>query len=546
MGLRGIGAKPIAIKPTAEVLAHRDKQPWERYGLSRAERVATFLETLPVSSGALRGTKFKVRDWQWKEIIEPIYRTDAEGHRYVREAVISIPRKNGKTGLVAGLALCHLVGPESVERGQVVSAANAKKQSKLIFAEMSAIVRRVKWMDQRINIQNFVKRMEDLGGTESTYEALAAEVHTEYGQSLSFWIYDELGQSKNRELYDVLSTSGGAWEEPLGIVISTQAPTSMHIMSELVDDVLQVKAGVIEDKSRWGCIYTAPLDADPWSEETWKACNPALGDFRSLEDMRDLAKKAKRIPAVEQTFRNLYLNQRINRDVMWIPSATWDLCGESAIDFDESALLGRECYGALDLSGSGRNDLTSLVLMFEVDSGHVKTLPLFWAAEDSLYASEHRDRVPYREWANAGHLQTNPGALLDYAFIAQCIAELSTKYVIKEIAVDPWNHVRIVEALEAIGANVTITLHGQGVKDMDPSVKACENMLLAGKLRHNRNPILAWCINNVKVLMDSSGNRKFDKRKATGRIDGAVALVMAAGLVASQPQAPEYRLLFVG
>lgn len=546
MGLRGIGANPIAIRPTAEVLANRTPQPWEKKGLSRAERVAVFLETLPVSSGSQRGTNFKVRDWQWKEIIEPIYATNADGRRFVREAVISLPRKNGKTGIVAGLALCHLVGPEAVERGQVFSAANAKKQSGLIFNEIEAIINRRKWMKERLNVQRFLKKIEDVGITGSTYESMASEVHTEHGLSTYFWIYDELGQTKDGgDLYRVLSTSGGAWEEPLGIIISTQAASSMHIMSELIDDGLQIRNGIVDDPSRYACVFAAPVDADPWSEETWHACNPALGDFRSLEDMRDFAKKAKRIPAQESTFRNLFLNQRVAREVKWIPPSVWELCGQEPVEFAVESLKDRECYAALDLSGSGKNDLTALSLLFPVED-QWKILPFFWCAEVGLEEAEHRDRVPYRSWAEQGHIIAVPGAVFDFKGVAQKIGELATQYKIKLMAVDPWAFDKMRIALDELGIDLQVKVHGQNIKDMDPAVRATENAIIAGKLRHNKNPILTWCINNVNLLTDSSGNRKLDKRKSTGRIDGAVAMAMACNLAASLiPSEPSYQVMFV-
>lgn len=531
MGLRGIGARSLI---TPEILANREPHPWEKAkqeGKSRAECVAIFLETLPVSSGSLRGTKFKLRDWQWKEIIEPIYATDAEGRRKVQEAVISLPRKNGKTGLVAGLAACHLVGPESVGRGQVVSAANAKKQAGLIFNELEALVKRVPWMKERLNVQRFLKKMEDLGLTDSTYEALAAEAMTEYGLSASFWIYDELGQAKKRDLYDALSTSGGAWEESLGIVISTQAPISMHVMSELVDDGLQIREGIVDDPTRYACIYSAPTDADPWSEETWRACNPALGDFRLLKDLQGLAKKAQRVKSEESKFRNLYLNQRVARDVRFVGPAVWAACKEN---FTAESLYGQKCLGALDLSGTGRWDLTAKILLFEREDGTLPVLPFFWMAEERVEEAEARDRVPYRRWIEGGHLLTVPGSDFAYEAIARQMGEaIISKFEVQSVAADPYALEKFQAACEKVGIDLSLVKHAQGYVQMHPSIEALESYILSKKIRHNGNPVLAWCLDNVKLSTDSSGNRKFDKRKATGRIDGAQALAMACGLHAS-------------
>jgi phage terminase large subunit-like protein len=353
---------------------------------------------------------------------------------------------------------------------------------------------------------------------------------------------DELAQLPDRKLYDVLSTATAAWPEPLGVVISTQSEDPRHIMSQLYDDAEQIQSGIIQDRAKVACIYTAPMDADPWSEETWKACNPALGDFRSLEEMRDFARKAKRMPALEQTFRLLYLNQRISGDVRFIAKPMWDACGQNAELFDLESLAGRHCVGALDLSGSGKNDLTSLVLIFDLPDGTFKALPFFWAAEGGLEEAESRDRVPYRMWARQGHLLTTPGRLLSYDFIAWRIKELSQRYALEVCAADPWNFDRIAKAFEDIGIDLTVKKFGQNLQNMSPAVAALENLILSGNFRHNRNPVLDWCMDNVSVMMDSSGNRKFDKRRSSGRIDGAVALAMSSDLAMHQPETASYEV----
>ncbi len=546
MGARGPGAKPVKKRRFLNSVERAKKpgptafRPWEVPGLSRADRVVAFLETLPITSGNLSGQNFKVRDWQRRDIIDPIYATDEAGVRFVREAIISMPRKNGKTGLIAGLCLCHLCGPEALTRGQVASGAADRDQAALIFSEMSAIIERVPWMDERISVKSFNKQLED-ADTGTTYKALSSESKTKHGLSLSFWIYDELAQAPDRKLYDVLSTASAAWLEPLGIVISTQADNSQHIMSELYDDGEQILSGVVTDRSRHACIYSAPKDADPWSEDVWFKCNPALGDFRSIEEMRAYALKAKRMPAVEQTFRLLYLNQRISGDVRWIPKPLWDACGMNPESFDVDSLKGRRCFGALDLSGSGKNDLTALVLLFDVDD-KVKALPFFWAAETGLEEAEARDRVTYRAWAKQGFLRTTPGRVLDYSFIAQSFCELEAMYQIECIAADPNGLEKMMDALDKAGSNLVMKKHLQGIVAMDQPIKDAEKYVLAERLRHPNNPVLTWCVDNVKMVFDSTGNKKFDKRKATGRIDGAQALAMACGLMASQPETPSYEV----
>ena len=68
---------------------------------------------------------------------------------------------------------------------------------------------------------------------------------------------------------------------------------------------------------------------------------------------------------------------------------------------------------------------------------------------------------------------------------------------------------------------------GQGFVSMSPALRELETQLLSRKMRHGNHPVLTMCAANAVTQMDSSGNRKFVKAKATGRIDGMVALAMA-------------------
>ena len=259
-----------------------------------------------------------------KADIRPIYRTDKKGKRIVRQALLTIPRKNGKTGLAAMLGLAHLCGPEAEQRGQVYSAAADRHQAALIYNEMKAMIQATNLKD-RVIIRDFNKHLEDTK-TGSEFFALSSDSKTKHGFSASCIIYDELAQAPDRKLYDVLTTSTGARAEPLTIVISTQSPDEHSVMTELVNYGMDIQKGIHNDPTFYPVIYTAPEDADPWDEKVWFACNPALDDFRSLEEMRSEAVKAKRIPIREATFRLLYLNQRINAESRFIAMAEWDAC----------------------------------------------------------------------------------------------------------------------------------------------------------------------------------------------------------------------------
>jgi len=489
--------------------------------LSRAERVIKFCECLPISSGTFAGKKLKLRSWQ-KDIIRAIYRVKNR-RRIVRTALITMPRKNGKTALAAALALCHLLGPEAEPRGQVYSAAADREQAAIVFKELEAIILRIPEFETRCQIQSFHKRIFDYE-TGSEYHAMSSDARKAHGLSPSFMIFDELAQSKDRELYDNLVTGTGARKEPLMVVISTQSPDPNHIMSELVDYGLKIDEGTLPPDSTFhATIFTAPDDSDPWAEATWFQCNPALGDFRSLEEMRNFAEQAKKIPTKENVFRNLYLNQRVDSAARWISSADFDACVSR--NGDLSDLTGRECYAGLDLSST--QDLSALSLCFAPlqDGEPFIVLPYAWCPSDAIQERSKRDRVPYDTWKRLGYIESTPGQVVDYGFILARIDELAKKFDLKAILFDRWGSTKIIQEIENRG--MTVLEFGQGFASMSPPTKEIEKLILERRIRFPENPALRWCFSNVICESDAAGNLKPSKKRSKEKIDMVVASIMA-------------------
>ena len=173
MGLRGAHAKKLTVAK-GRANAKPDLPPAWKRKRSRVDRIISFLQSLPVTKGILAGRKMKLLPGQ-REFIEAVYgRVSKDGRRQIRIAIKSEPRGNGKTGLLAGLALAHLLGPECEPRGEVYSAAYNKLQAALIFAEMKAIIEAVPEFDARCNLQRYGKVIEvlDGDGIGSIYEIL--------------------------------------------------------------------------------------------------------------------------------------------------------------------------------------------------------------------------------------------------------------------------------------------------------------------------------------------------------------------------------------
>jgi phage terminase large subunit-like protein len=522
MGLRGIGGKPVKIAGN-----RARKLPWEKPGLTRAERVVAFIESLTITSGIFAGMPFVLRPWQ-RAIIDQIYAVNEKGERIKRQVLLTVPRKNGKTQLAAALALCHLVGPEAEQRGQVYSAASDRKQAALILRELVAFVRADQRLSDRVIIREHSKTLED-AVTRSTYEALSSDAKKAHGLNVSFAVLDELAQWPRRDLYDALLTGGAARASPLFVVISTQSHSKDHVMSELVQYGRRVLEGVVTDSTFLPVIYSAPDDADPWAEATWRACNPALGDFRSLEEMRTAAEQARALPAREPAFRLLYLNQPVEASARFLNARDWRACQhEIAADvLGQMTLSKQRCILGLDLSST--TDLTALAAWFP-DSRELLTW--FWMPADSLEAAEHRDHAPYRLWQRQGHLEATPGRAIDKRFVVHRIGELTKEFDVQFCAADRWRLDEIRRLMDEAAVRIELIEHGQGWKDMGPAIDCFETAVLQRELRHAGHPVMAMCVANAVTVSDPTGARKLTKERALGRIDGLVAAVMAVGAAA--------------
>jgi phage terminase large subunit-like protein len=510
----------------------------------RVNRIIKFIEALTIPSGKGEGGSFKLRDFQKKFISDVYGLTDTQGNRRVRRAILSLSRKNGKTALIGALVLVHLVGPEATTNGEIYSAANDRDQASIVFKYAAQIVRADQELSSLVKIVDSTKTMVCFGNG-SVYRAVSAEAGTKYGLNPTVCIFDELAQARNRELYDALDTSMAARLEPLFIVISTQSNDPQHILSTLIDDGLSGR-----DPSTVCHLHATPDDAEGIFDDPkiWKLSNPALGDFRSLSEMKTAAKRAQRMPTFEAAFRNLYLNQRVNAQSPLIPRLEWEACrGEYSIE------PGTGLYMGLDLSG--KTDLTALVGISDGPDDY--SISWFWKPGETLLEHEKRDRVPYIVWKKQGILLTTPGRAIQYGFIAAELARIHQTYNIIGIAFDRYRIDDLMVAMSAIGLDcyvdgkdtaiaeaIRLVPWGQGYASMTQAVEAVEVSILERKFKHDGNPILTWNFSNAMSISDPAGNRKIDKSKSRFRIDGAVACAMAVGLksrdMATMPQESAY------
>jgi phage terminase large subunit-like protein len=465
------------------------------------------------------GRPVVLRDWQRAEILR-IYDNPAG----TRRAIVSFGRKNGKTSFAAMLLLAHLCGPQARANSQLYSAAQSRDQAAIIFALAAKMVRLSPDLNSVVTIGDTAKRLScpELG---TVYRALSAEAKTAYGLSPVFIVHDELGQVRGprSELYEALETATAAQENPLSVVISTQAATDNDLLSVLIDDA---KAG--HDPRVVLSLYTADEELDPFGDEAIRQANPAFGDFQSADEVRSMAEDARRMPSREAEYRNLILNQRVEVQSPFIPISDWNACGDEPADFGRA-----DVFGGLDLSSV--RDLTALVLIARID-GVWSVKPTFWLPKEGLREKARRDGVPYDMWHSQGLLNAAPGASIDYEHVAEHLRGVFDAYNIKQIGFDrkfmeflrPWL-LRVGFSEEEFTER--FKEFGQGWVSMTPALRILESEIANRRLAHGGNPILRMCCLNA-VVKGKENAKTLDKRHEKNRIDGMVALTMAFGTAA--------------
>jgi phage terminase large subunit-like protein len=491
--------------------------------LTRGQRNIAWIEFhARIPEGKDVGKAVRLREWQKVEI-RKIYDNPAG----TRRAIVSFGRKNAKTTLAAFLLLLHTCGPEARPNSQLNSAAQSKDQAAILFKLAAKIVRLSPTLNPVVVIRDTVKELlcPELG---TLYKALSADASTAYGLSPAFIVHDELGQVKGprSELYDALETAVGAHDNPLSIVISTQAPTDGDLLSVLIDDAL---AG--NDPRVVLSLYTADPADDPFAEATIRKANPAFGDFLNATEVLAMAEDARRMPSRESEFRNLILNQRVDRNSPFISKAVWQDNGGEVSDWSDAPV-----YAGLDLSSV--HDLTAFVPIAWIDDAW-EVKPTFWLPSEGLVEKSRTDRVPYDLWAQQGHLQTTPGRSIQYELVAEWLFGFWMAHPRLKIAFDRWGMKHLTPWLLKAGftdeqiAEVFVEF-GQGFQSMSPAMRELESALLEKKVRHAGHPVLTMCAANAVVTSDPAGNRKLNKAKAAGRIDGMVSLTMAFGVAPNQ------------
>lgn len=520
------------------------------FSFERVDRVMSAFRVLRHTKGEYAGQPLEPAPWQVAYIIAPVFgwvRKNSRGNwaRIIRNVYVDVPRKNGKSTLCGGLAI-YLTAADGEAGAEVVTAATSRDQAGMVFKPIKLLAQKSPGLKGRVRaVGNTVLHPK----TDSVLTAISASGDSQHGSNLHGAIVDELHLHKTPDLVEAIETGTGARHQPLIVKITTAddgKPQSIYSRNRHY--VEQLAKGIFKDGTHYGVVFAVPREADPFSEKTWKAANPNYPVSPTREFMQAAANKAKNSPVDLAAFKRLHLGIRTKQTTEFIGLVDWRKNEKYRVDEDQ--LLGRQCYGGLDLGSV--SDLTALCWLFPNGGGGYDALWRFWTPEENLVALDERTANSASQWVKDGWLHTTPGDVTDYDYIKKTILDDRDKFEVTSIGFDRWNATQLGNDLMA--ADVPMVKVGQGFMTLSPALKEAQRLVLKGRrddsvhLNHGGNPIMAWMIDNLSVATDPAGNVKPDKATSAEKIDGVSALctALAEALAGNQTESAynDHDLLF--
>jgi phage terminase large subunit-like protein len=502
-------------------------------GLEKAMRVKTFIEHLTFSKGEWQGKPFQLLPWQWEKLILPAFGTLREdGNRQYRYVYIEVPKKQGKTEIGAAVALYCLCADRE-GKPEIYSAAGDREQAGLVYSAASEMVKHSPDL-KHLKVLDSHKRIINPRNS-GFYQVLSSESELQHGLSPSAILFDELHAQPNDRLWNVL-TSGThyARKQQLVMVLTTAGIYDKNsIWWKIRTRAQQVANGIIDQPDFLPVLYIAdPEKDDPADENLWRRVNPSIGQIFTLDKIREDFEAVKDDPVEYQNFLRFRLNIPIRQLSRWMPMEQWDACASKP---DLEALKGRVCYGGLDLAS--KIDLAAFLLVFPPleEGGFWDVLARFYCPEEGIIKRSKVDKVNYDVWQKQGFLTATSGNVVDYDWIERDVLQAAKDYDLREIGFDSWNAqgtaTRIMEKLNPTNNETGFQMVEvrQGAKSMNEPAKDLLVHVMTEKIRHGGHPVLRWNADNLLMRADANGNVAPDKQKATDKIDGLVALIMAWG-----------------
>jgi phage terminase large subunit-like protein len=469
--------------------------------VDRASEVCDFIElALTISKGSHAGEKLRLRSWQ-RELLDDLFVTRPNGRRKYRQALIGLPRKNGKSALSSGIALYGLFMDD--QGAEVYSCAGDKEQARIVFAEAK---RSIESNETLSGMAKVYRDAIEYPARNAVYRVLSAEAYSKEGLNPSMVVFDEVHVQPNDELWNVMNLGSGTREQPLVLGITTagvkfDSSGGESLCYRLWQYGHRVLSGEVDDPSFFFRWWGAPDDADHRDPAVWTASNPALGDYLFLEDFEATV---KRTPEAE--FRTKRLNQWVSAAETWLPGGAWDACAAPDVLIPQGASV------VLGFDGSFNNDSTALVVCSDGVVPHIDVVDAWERPTDG----RHDWQVP----------------IVD---VEEAIRAACRRWQVREIVCDPFRWARTYQILESEG--LPIVEFPQNATRMVPATQRFYEAVVNETVTHSGDPRLARHLANCVIKTDARGSRLAKESKASLRkIDLAVAAVMAFDRASQIPE----------
>ena len=497
--------------------------PGVRFDPARVDRVLKSFSKLRHTKGKWAGQPLKPDPWQVAYILAPVFgwvRFDEDAGRWVRvirELYVDIPRKNGKSTLLGGIAL-YMTAADGEQGAEVIAAATTTDQANFVFAPVKALVNNAPAL--KPYLKAYARKIVH-SASASYFQVISSVADAQHGANIHGAVIDELHIHKSPDLVDTLETGTGSRDQPLIAAITTAdegKPNTIYARKR--KRIEQLADRVIVDATTYGVVFAAAAEDDEFAEETWRKANPGFGISPTRAYLAKEASKAQDSPADLAKFQRLHLGIRTKQTTRYIQLGDWD---STAGIVDEMKLAGRACHGGLDLSSV--SDITALCWDFTGEDDRHEVIWRFWVPEAKVRDLDNRTAKNASVWVKNGWLKTTPGNVIGNDFIVDTIIKDADRFDVQTIGYDRWGTSDVVRRLTDEG--ITCVPIGQGYGSVSAPLKELQRLVLSQRYQHGGNPVMRWMVDNLAVRMDPAGNVKPDKELAADKIDGVAAAVNA-------------------
>ena len=503
-----------------------------------SEAMRFFEEYLLLNGGQYEGQPFILLPWQ-AFIVGSIYgwKRKADGFRRFRVAYIETPKGSGKSPLAAGVGLKGLVA-DGEPRAEVYAAATFKDQAMVLFRDAIA------FYDQSPKLQNILVA----SGTGSMrwnlaylkkgsfFRVISSEKKGQSGPRPHVVLLDEIHEHTDGTIIEMLRAGFKFRRQPMSFMITNAGHDKSSVCWEYHDLGTKVATGQLVNDEFFSYICAlddADLVDDLYldDESLWAKVNPSLdAGLPGYDYIRGQIREARGLPSKMATVRRLCFCIWTEAENPAISREAWMACRDA--DYPVELLKGRKCWGGLDLSAT--QDLTAFAAMFQpTEEDPLWRLKVwFWIPGVGLRMKADQDHVPYIAWRDAGYIRAIDRKTVEYEFVITDLVAMLSDFDCQKIALDRWRMKDFKKDQLRLGVELPeLVEFGQGYQSMSPAIKVFETKLIQGTLRHDGNPCLTWCASNVVAIQDAAENKKYDKSRSIGRIDGIVAAAMACGII---------------